>query len=100
MERESMEFDVVIVGAGPSGLSAAIRIRQAHEQQILLQKQYPPESAGSGQRGVIRRNGRHRLHLVAVAQELQQRHRPSHGAVVAPPDGKERLIRIASLSEI
>jgi len=28
MERESMEFDVVIVGAGPSGLSAAIRICQ------------------------------------------------------------------------
>ncbi|WP_151777236.1 electron transfer flavoprotein-ubiquinone oxidoreductase [Acinetobacter brisouii] len=28
IERESMEFDVVIVGAGPSGLSAAIKIRQ------------------------------------------------------------------------
>ena len=28
MERESMEFDVVIVGAGPSGLSTAIRLRQ------------------------------------------------------------------------
>ncbi len=27
-ERESMEFDVVIVGGGPSGLSAAIRLRQ------------------------------------------------------------------------
>ncbi len=27
-ERESMEFDVVIVGAGPSGLSAAIRLAQ------------------------------------------------------------------------
>ena len=27
-ERESMEFDVVIVGAGPAGLSAAIRIKQ------------------------------------------------------------------------
>ncbi len=26
--RESMEFDVVIVGAGPAGLSAAIRIKQ------------------------------------------------------------------------
>jgi electron-transferring-flavoprotein dehydrogenase len=28
MERESMEFDVVVVGAGPAGLSAAIRLRQ------------------------------------------------------------------------
>lgn len=27
-ERESMEFDVVIVGGGPSGLAAAIRLRQ------------------------------------------------------------------------
>ena len=28
VERESMDFDVVIVGAGPAGLSAAIRIKQ------------------------------------------------------------------------
>ncbi|MCB2099788.1 MAG: electron transfer flavoprotein-ubiquinone oxidoreductase [Rhodobacterales bacterium] len=33
MERESMEFDVVIVGAGPSGLSAAIRLRQLAAEQ-------------------------------------------------------------------
>ncbi len=33
MERESMEFDVVIVGAGPSGLSAAIRLRQIALEQ-------------------------------------------------------------------
>src|SRR5882757_6239521 len=26
--REAMEFDVVIVGAGPSGLAAAIRLKQ------------------------------------------------------------------------
>ena len=31
MERESMEFDVVIVGAGPSGLATAIRLRQLSE---------------------------------------------------------------------
>ena len=28
MERESMEFDVVVVGAGPAGLAAAIRLKQ------------------------------------------------------------------------
>ena len=32
MERESMEFDVVIVGGGPSGLSSAIRLKQLADE--------------------------------------------------------------------
>ncbi len=31
MERESMEYDVVIVGAGPAGLASACRLRQLNE---------------------------------------------------------------------
>ena len=31
-ERESMEFDIVIVGAGPAGLAAAIRLKQLAQQ--------------------------------------------------------------------
>ncbi|HEX2548666.1 MAG TPA: NAD(P)-binding protein, partial [Gammaproteobacteria bacterium] len=30
-ERESMEFDIVIVGGGPAGLSAAIRLIQLNK---------------------------------------------------------------------
>ena len=32
-ERESMEFDAVIVGAGPAGLAAAIRLKQLAEEK-------------------------------------------------------------------
>ena len=35
-ERESMEFDVVIVGAGPAGLSAAIRLKQINPELTVV----------------------------------------------------------------
>jgi len=40
VDRESMEYDVVIVGAGPAGLSAAIRLKQNNPETsvVVLEK--------------------------------------------------------------
>ena len=71
IERESMEFDVVIVGAGPAGLAAAIRLKQINPELSVVVL----EKGGGGRRAYPfrrrRRSDRHRPAAAGLARRAR-----------------------------
>ena len=43
IEREIMEYDVIVVGAGPAGLACAIRLKQLNEELMVAVLEKAPK---------------------------------------------------------
>ena len=59
MSREVMEYDVVIVGGGPSGLSAAIKLKQLNPETNVC---------------VFRKKHLRLVHIFYLEMYLKQKH--------------------------
>jgi hypothetical protein len=70
--REAMEFVVVIVGAGPAGLAAAIRLKQlgANLSVVVLEKGSEVGAHNARLRGPVSRLDGHRGHGPGQNPEL------------------------------
>ena len=69
--REAMEFDVVIVGAGGSGMRASLQLARAGLSVAVLSKVFPTRShTVAAQGGIGARQGRDALVTGAIRQAV------------------------------
>ena len=63
-----MEFDVIIVGAGPAGLSAALILGRCRRRVLLLDTNQPRNYASHALHGFLTRDGTHPKQLRRIAR--------------------------------
>ncbi len=90
-EREAMEFDVVIVGAGPAGLAAAIRLKQlAPEATVCLVEKGGEVGAHILSGAVLEPRA-----LAELLPDWQER-----GAPLTTPAGEDRFVFLTATRSI
>ena len=82
-EREAMEFDVVIVGAGPAGLAAAIRLKQLAPEASVCVVEKASEVGGHILSGAVIEARA----LLELLPDWEQR-----GAPLTTPAGEDRFL--------
>lgn len=69
-----MQFDVIIVGAGPAGLSAALILGRCRRQVLVLDTNKPRNYASHALHGFLSRDGMHPQELRRIGREQLRRY--------------------------
>ena len=69
-----MEFDVIVVGAGPAGLSAALILGRCRRRVLLLDTNKPRNYASRALHGFLSRDGEHPQQLRRLGREQLRRY--------------------------
>jgi thioredoxin reductase len=69
-----VEFDVVVVGAGPAGLSAALILGRCRRRVLLLDTNQPRNYASRALHGFLSREGEHPKRLRRIGREQLRRY--------------------------
>ncbi|MCX6967194.1 MAG: NAD(P)/FAD-dependent oxidoreductase [Verrucomicrobia bacterium] len=88
-------FDVIIVGGGPAGLSAALALGRSRRKVLLCDKGQPRNAASKGLHGFLTRDGIDPMEFLQLGRE-DLRNYPSveflHCEVVAAEGGESQFI--------
>src|SRR6266498_1985967 len=69
MGRGSLMFDVIIVGAGPAGLSAALILGRCRRRVLVCDIGHPRNAASHALHGFLTRDGIEPAELLRIARE-------------------------------
>ena len=97
-DREVMEYDVVIVGAGPAGLACAIRLKQLKPDTNICVLEKASSVGAHSLSGAVLEPGRARKAAAELAQRVQ-RHEGAGGRRRCAADDEDRLVQAAGLGD-
>jgi thioredoxin reductase len=91
MNAVTNEYDVVVIGGGAAGLSAAVTLRRARRSVLVVDAGVPRNAPAAGVHGFLTRDGLSPLELVRIGRAEAQ----SYGAVIVDGTavGVERGLR-------
>src|SRR5688500_19780454 len=67
-------YDVIIVGAGPAGLSAALMLGRCRRRVLVIDSGQPRNAASRAMHGFLSRDGIPPLEFLALAREQMRRY--------------------------